>query len=91
VTATAERFTVRVMVTDVWDHVVLPVDAGTTVAELKRRALEGARPRALVSLDAYIVKFRGAAVLDENVTLGTLGAPPNSPFIVLSRRRQPVW
>ena len=38
-TAGAERFAVRVMVTDVWDNVEIPVEPGTTVAELKRQAL----------------------------------------------------
>lgn len=90
-TATAQGFTVRVMVTDVWDQVALPVDTGTSVAQLKRRALEQALPRASVDPDAYVVKFRGAAVLDESVSLGSLGAPPNAPFIVLPRRRRPVW
>jgi len=36
VSAGAERFAVRVMVTPVWDQVFLPVDAGTSVAQLKR-------------------------------------------------------
>ncbi|HXM38010.1 MAG TPA: hypothetical protein VN908_05035 [Gemmatimonadales bacterium] len=86
----AERFPVRVMVTPVWDTVVVPVDAGTTVAQLKHDALVAALKRAIVDEQDYVVKFRGAAVLDEAVTLGTLGAGPNAPFIVLPARRQPV-
>ena len=89
-TAVGERFAVRVMVTSVWDQVFLPVDAGTRVAQLKRDALRAALKRSAVDESAYIVKFRGAQVLDESLTLGALGAVPNAPFIVLPARRQPV-
>ncbi|MGH7671803.1 MAG: hypothetical protein ACREMC_02805 [Gemmatimonadales bacterium] len=89
-TAVAERFVVRVMVTPVWDQVFLAVDPGTTVARLKRDALQAALKRSSIDPDAYVVKFRGAEVLDEAVTLGSLGAVPNAPFIVLPARRQPV-
>ena len=70
-TAVAEKFAVRVMVTDAWDQVTLAVDAATGIAELKRRALEQALQRRVVA-DDYIVKFRGAQVLDETVSLGSL-------------------
>lgn len=88
-TAVTERFAVRVMVTDVWDQVTLAVEPGTTVAELKRRALEQALKRP-APVEEYVVKFRGGAVLDETTTLQALGAVPNAPFIILPRRRQPV-
>jgi len=88
--AALQRFAVRVMVTPVWDQVFLPVDAGTTALQLKRDALRAALKRATVDESAYVLKFRGAQVLDESVTLGTLGAVPNAPFIVLPARRQPV-
>ncbi len=89
-TAVAERFAVRVMVTDVWDQVLLAVEPGTTVAELKRQALSEALKRRDVALEAYVVKFRGAPVLDESATLAALGAGANAPFIILPVRRQPV-
>lgn len=88
--AVAERFAVRVMVTDVWDQVFLAVQPGTTVKELKRLALAEALKQANAPRDEYVVKFRGAQVLDESVTLATLGARANVPFIVLPARRQPV-
>jgi hypothetical protein len=90
VTAVSGSFAVRVMVTDVWDQVVLSVDPRTTVAELRREALIRAVKRPALPLDEYEVKFRGALVLDESLTLGALGAGPNAPFIVLPARRQPV-
>lgn len=89
-TAVGERFAVRVTVTKVWDQVFLPVDAGTTAAQLKRDALRAALKRSGIDDSAYILKFRGAQVLDESLTLGALGAVPNAPFIVLPARRQPV-
>ena len=88
--ATGDRYTVRVMVTPVWDQVSIPVDAGTTVAQLKRDALRAALKRAAVDDQEFVVKFRGAQVFDESTTLGALGAGPNAPFIVLPARRQPV-
>ncbi|HYT03490.1 MAG TPA: hypothetical protein VEM13_01255 [Gemmatimonadales bacterium] len=89
-TAVAERFAVRVMVTDAWDQVFLAVEPATTVAELKRQALTQALKRRDVRLEDYVVKFRGAAVADESTTLAALGAVANAPFIVLPARRQPV-
>ena len=89
-TAVAERFAVRVMVTDVWDQVVVRVASSTTVAELKREALAAALKRSDAPPDVYVVKFRGAQVLDEATTLGALGAGANAPFIILPARRQPV-
>lgn len=89
-TAVGERFAVRVMVTDVWDQVFLAVEPGTTVSELKRRALAEALKRQDPAVDDYVVKFRGAAVLDESVPLAALGVGANAPFIILPTRRQPV-
>ena len=89
-TAVSGSFAVRVMVTDVWDQVVLSVDPTTTVGELKREALIRAVKRPELPFDEYEVKFRGALVMDEGITLAALGAGPNAPFIVLPSRRQPV-
>ncbi len=89
-TAVSERFAVRVMVTDVWDQVVIAVEPRTTVAQLKREALTRALKRAALPWDEYVVKFRGAPLLDESATLAELGAGPNAPFIILPARRRPV-
>jgi hypothetical protein len=91
VSATAtERYPVRVMVMDAWDTVELQVDDSTTVAQLKREALRAAMKQAPLEEQGYVVKFRGAAVLDETQTLRDIGVPANAPFIVLPARRQPV-
>ena len=39
---------------------------------------------------AYIVKYRGAPVLDEQRTLAEAGVVSNAPLIVMARRRRPV-
>jgi len=84
-----ERYAVRVMVTPAWEQVPVQVDDNTTVAQLKHEALRAAL-KTTTTEGAYVVKFRGAAVLDESVTMRALGAVPNVPFIVLPGRRQPV-
>lgn len=89
-TQVAERFAVRVMVTDAWDQVVVAVEPTTSVVDLKREALRRALKHPTLDLDEYVVKFHGAEVFDESITVGVLGAVANSPFIVLPRRRQPV-
>jgi hypothetical protein len=87
---TAERFAVRVMVTDAWDQVVLAVAPTTTVAEVKREALARALKSHTVPDGDYVVKFHGGLVLDESATVAAVGAGPNAPFIVLPARRRPV-
>ena len=89
-TDVGERYAVRVMVTPAWEQVSVQVDDTTTVAQLKREALRAALKRAPLGEQEYIVKFRGAAVLDESLTLRAVGAVPNAPFVVLPARRQPV-
>ena len=84
-----ERFPVRVMVTTAWETVAVQVDDGTTVGQLKHEALRAAL-KTTRDEQAYVVKFRGAPIFDESVTLRALGAVPNAPFIVLPGRRQPV-
>ena len=89
-TAVETRLPIRVMVTDVWDQVSFAVSPTTTVADLKRRALSQALKRRTVSDQDYVVKFQGARVLDESITLAALGAGANSTLVVLPARRQPV-
>lgn len=83
------RHVVRVMVLDAWDRVEVQAGPDMTVADMKREALGRALHRA-PDPDAYGVKFRGARVLDESVTLAALGAGPNAALIVLPEHRRPV-
>ncbi len=79
---------VRVTVADVWDAVPLDLPPSTSLAELKREALR--RTRVRHDPAEYVVKFRGAEMLDESATLKDAGIPPNAALIVLPRRRRPV-
>ena len=78
----------RVMVEDVWDEVFLELPDELPVSELKRQALEVTR----VTRDPseYMLKFRGAQLSDESVSLANAGLVPNGALIVLARRRRPV-
>ena len=79
---------VRVMVQDAWDEVYFDAAPATSLGELKRAALNAAR----VTRDpaSYLVKFRGAELADEAMSLSAAGVVPNAALIVLSRRRRPV-
>jgi hypothetical protein len=77
------------MVQPAWETVAIQVDDATTVGQLKHQAVKAALKTARDE-QSYVVKFRGAQLFDESVSLGTLGARPNVPFIVLPGRRQPV-
>lgn len=83
------RYPVRVMVQPVWDTVTVQVDDATSVGQLKHQALQAA-VKTTRDEQGYVVKFRGAQVFDESVSLGSVGARANAPFIVLPARRQPV-
>jgi hypothetical protein len=79
----------RVTVTDTWDTVHLEAEPGTPVADVKRQALREATGRTIAP-DDYVVKFRGALVLDERNTVGDLAIPDGGALIVLPARRHPV-
>ena len=70
-------------------QVSIQVDDATSVAQLKREAVRAALKTTAHAQD-YVVKFRGALVQDETLTLRAIGVVPNAPFIVLPARRQPV-
>ena len=78
----------RVMVEDVWDEVFLELPDELPVSEVKRQALDLTRVREDPS--EYVLKFRGAALSDESVSLANAGLVPNGALIVLARRRRPV-
>jgi len=80
----------KVTVSDVWDTVIVTVSPTTALGGVKAEALEealGRRP----DPTAYLLKYRGAEVLDESQTVGDLGIGSGAPLIVLPRHRRPVW
>ena len=76
------------MVEDVWDEVFLELPDELPVSEVKRQALDLTRVREDPS--EYVLKFRGAELSDESVSLANAGLVPNAALIVLARRRRPV-
>jgi hypothetical protein len=78
----------RVMVEDVWNEVFLELPDELPVSEVKRQALELTRVQGNPS--DYVLKFRGAEMSDESVSLANAGLVPNGALIVLARRRRPV-
>ena len=76
-------------VTDTWDTVGVDAGPDVSIAEVKRRALGEATGRS-VAPEAYVVKFRGALVLDERKTVGDIAIPDGAALIVLPARRHPV-
>ena len=79
---------VRVMVQDAWDEISLQLPAATSLADVKRQALQAAQVQG--DPDGYLLKFRGAELRDESRTLAEAGMVPNGALIVLPRRRRPV-
>ncbi len=78
----------RVMVHDAWDTVVLPWDGEQALADVKRTALETARVTA--PGDHFVLKFRGAVLPDEGLSVNEAAIPANASLIALRRRRRPV-
>lgn len=80
--------TITVFVLAIWDRLEFPFDPMQRVGDLKRLALEQAR----VEEDpaAFLVKVRGAPVLDESRTLDEVGAMPGGSIITLRRDRTAV-
>lgn len=79
---------VRVMVQDAWDEVRLELPPATRLGEVKRQAL--AATHVTGDPSGYLLKFRGAELLDETRSLAEAGMVPNGALIVLRRRRRPV-
>lgn len=78
----------RVMLTDVWDEFHLDLSPETPLSQVKQRVLD------LGNLPAdpakYMIKYRGAQLVDEASSLADLGVVRNAALIMLPRRRQPV-
>jgi len=85
----AERWTVRVQLSEAWDAVRVSVPPSESVRALKLAALEALQPDARYHED-YVVKLRGVAIGDESASLADVGAADGSIFLVMYRRRRPV-
>ena len=81
--------TVRVEIPEQWDVVVVEASPETTVAQVKRAAVE-ALLAAGTQPDDLVIKLRGFEVLNEQVSLSEAGATDGSIFLATFRRRRPV-
>lgn len=86
---TAADVRLRIAVADAWDAVTLDAAPSQTMAELKQTALSKAMGRPVAPED-YVMKYRGALVLDEHATVAGLALRSGAPLIVLPARRHPV-
>lgn len=84
----SEAIPVRITVEDSLDQVTLNLSQGTRIDEAKTRAL--AMTHTARDPAKYLVKYRGAELLDESRTLADAGVVSNAALIVLSRQRRPV-
>ena len=80
--------TLRVMVHDAWDEITVPWNADLTLANLKREVLRQARVTA--PPEEFVLKFRGATLPDESLTVNEAALPEHAALIVLRRRRRAV-
>lgn len=78
----------RVTVLDTWETAALEFPPEASIAAVKHRALQGARVTR--PLTSYLVKYLGAEVRDESVTLADLGVAPHGGMIVMPRARIPA-
>jgi hypothetical protein len=85
----AERWTVRVQLSEAWDAVRVSVPPSESVRAVKLAVLEAMRPNVRYHED-YVMKLRGVAVGDEGASLADVGAADGSIFLVMYRRRRPV-
>lgn len=84
----SQNLRLRVTVEDVWDEIPLDLPPATSLAELKRAALEGTKVTR--DPDDYVLKFRGAELFHESRSLADAGLVPNGALILLRRRRRPL-
>lgn len=84
-----QSITVRVGMPEVWDTIRAVVSPGEPVLGLKVRALAALFPAGEFHED-FVVKLRGWEVLDENMTVGEVGAVNGSIFLVTHRHRRAV-
>lgn len=84
-----DRWTVRVQSAEAWDAVKVEAAPGTLVRDVKRAAMAVLMPD-VDATEHFVVKLRGFAITDENMSLRRVGAMNGSTLLVTSIRRRPV-
>jgi hypothetical protein len=85
----ATAITVRVEMPETWDTVKVAVASTASARALKVAALHALFPSPEAP-EAFVMKFRGWEVLDEDASLTDVGAVNGSIFLLTHRHRQPV-
>jgi hypothetical protein len=86
---TEARIAIRVEVPEVWDAVRVETPITEPVLAIKLRALDVLYPDAEFQ-EAFVTKFNGFEVRDENASIGSIGATNGSTLLLTFRRRRPV-
>ena len=81
--------TVRVEMPEKWDTVKVAVSPTASARAMKASALASLFP-STEAPEAFVLKFRGWEVLNEDASLTDVGAVNGSIFLLTHRRRQPV-
>jgi hypothetical protein len=85
----ASAITVRVEMPEKWDTVKVAVSPTASARALKVAALNVLFP-SMEAPEAFVLKFRGWEVLDEDASLTDVGVVNGSILLLTHRRRQPV-
>jgi hypothetical protein len=87
--AAPNELPLKVWIEDVWDTILVAAAPDWSVGRVKEEALRAGVGGA-ADPARYQVKFRGALVMDERISLGDLGVPARAALAVLAAARRPV-
>jgi hypothetical protein len=80
---------IKVQAAELWDTVRIDSAPSESVLAVKLAALAAFYPDG-VEADAFVTKFHGFEVLNEQASLDTVGVRDGSTLLLTSRRRRPV-
>jgi hypothetical protein len=86
---TEPHITIRVEVPEVCDAVRVETPVTEPILAIKLRALDVLYPDADFQ-EAFVTKFNGFEVRDENASIGSIGVKNGSTLLLTFRRRRPV-
>jgi hypothetical protein len=85
----AAAWTIRVQLAEAWDAVRVSMSPETSVADVKRHALDALDPAAM-PLDTYVITHRGFEILDESLSIAAAGIVNGATLLIQYRHRRPV-
>lgn len=84
-----DAITIRVQAAEAWDSVRVTCALDMPVARIKQAAMAALLPD-VEQGDDYLVKLRGALIVNEAVSLATAGVKEASTLLITARRRSPL-